>query len=164
MNITWLYLLYMLSLCKLLHHKSSRCKMYNFEGRHLDTIWMKMPHKIINHEICCCLVQYLIKIFCLHLISIKITETKLHTWIPLRMQLWNVGDGQVASTICTSLGYRWWYSMDIHVLTFGIWSQAKRLYLIHFYFTSIYLRNQRILWTQDYIAVYKWDVNKVFPS
>ena len=44
MNSTWLYLLYMLSLNKLMHHRSSRCNMFHFKGRHLDTVQLKMPH------------------------------------------------------------------------------------------------------------------------
>ena len=70
-------------------------------------------------------MQYLVKIFCLHLISIKKkTERKVDMWIPLRMQVGNVGGGQSCSIICTTLGYRWWYSKGHQCVNF--WGMITR--------------------------------------
>ena len=58
---------------------------------------------------------------------------------------------KVASTICTSLGYIWRYSMGISVFVNFVVCDHKRkwLYLVHFHFTFIYLRMQCILWTHE---------------
>ena len=90
---------------------------------------------MINYETWCSLMQYLIKIFCLHLISIKkLTETKVDTWIPLRMQLGNVGGGQSCMHCLHQLGLQVMLFSGHHCVNFWCMIARRNGYI---WFTSI---------------------------
>ena len=139
---------------KLLHHEPSRMQHISF--------WRTSPgHNsvktaTINNQ--SCNLMQLNTISNLDILSaLYITEKGKTKWTReyhwgCNFEMWEVF--KVASTICTSLGYRWMYSMDIGVLTFWCMITGETVIFDSLAFCINLIEDVTLLWNHIKDATY----------